>query len=675
MGVLLLVFAIVPEARADVPPQIVRPEKYEIEVRFEPEKGFLQAKATVTLVAEQKTDAIEFELNPRLSILEVSDVQGHKLEFRRSGRLGSPKLQVWLVDAAAPDQEIKLTFEYEGTLPRGELDYITKDGILLRDESRWYPAVDLSAFTQNDITIRVPAGWLALSSGDWTEAGIKLSAPFQWRTKQAVSSRSIVGLPVNKRCLESDSIFSSPPLRFNAGLYRWVGCTQSGMPLRATVSRIIQSNVVSLDGPRNRSITLVQGFPGQQGAIGYSAPGFMVVSEDVIKYHDYPSWALEFLPHEIAHQWFPIEVTLARQEDGWLAESLAEYLAWRYLLEKEPEKAQRMVERAMRDSLAPDPRRPLALGLKLFREPWNVTHATLYQRGLLVWRTLETVIDRERVDRALREYYKRFAGRSASIADFRKICEEISGRDLGWFFEYFLNGTRIPEISLRRLPSDAPNVLLGEIVVKNVPADFQVRVEMRVQTEKGAVEHSVATRGEVTPFSLNLPAPATRVLLDPDARLLRWTEAARRNREQLKLLRQINELGNNDKFREAAAVGARALALDSDDVAANQQQIHFALGRVYYLAGQLADARKELGLVLELASLDAMDTDFYRAWAHVYRAGIAKRLGQLANARKEAQAGLASKSPAMESKIAWPEAPERATSARDELRRLAAAAK
>ncbi|MBI3484713.1 MAG: hypothetical protein HY012_06125, partial [Acidobacteria bacterium] len=57
-------------------------------------------------------------------------------------------------------------------------------------------------------------------------------------------------------------------------------------------------------------------------------------SEDVIKYHDYPGWAPEFLPHEVAHQWFPIEVTLERQEDGWLAESLAEYLAWRYLLEK-----------------------------------------------------------------------------------------------------------------------------------------------------------------------------------------------------------------------------------------------------------------------------------------------------------------------------------------------------
>jgi hypothetical protein len=398
----------------------------------------------------------------------------------------------------------------------------------------------------------------------------------------------------------------------------------------------------------------------------------MVVSEDVIKYHDYPGWAPEFLPHEIAHQWFPIEVTLARHEDGWLAESLAEYLAWRYLQEKEPEQARLMVQRAMRDSLGPEPLRPLALNTWLFREPWNVAYATLYQRGLLVWRTLETVIDRERVDRALREYYKRFAGRSAAIADFRKICEDISGRELGWFFDYFLNATQIPEISLRRLPSDAPNVLLGEIVVKNVPADFQVRVEMRVLTEKGAVNHSVATRGEVTPFSLNLPAPATQVIVDPDARLLRWTEAARRYHEQLKILRQIGEREDAGEFRQAIVLCQRALALDADGVAANQQRIHFVLGRMLYRAGRFAEARKEFAAALETASLDPMDTDFYRAWAHVYRARIARRLGESASAQKEARAGLASKSPAMETKTSWSESPDSERTARQELRRLAA---
>ena len=652
--------------------QKVRADQYEIAVRFEPEKSFLHAKAAVTLHVAQKTETIEFELNPRLNILEVSDAQGRKLEFRRSGRLGSPKLQVWLAEAAE-EQEIKLTFEYEGTLPRGELDYITKDGILLRDESRWYPAVDLSAFTMNDISIKVPAEWQTISSGECKEPVSTIrSSECRWKTLRPVSSRSVAAVPKGFSCPDRMAIGTAE----NGPSFFVFLCAplQSAPPSKSLAENVRQLGVKygrEWGNYPHGALRIVQGFPGQRGAIGYSAPGFLVVSEDVIKYHGDPGWAPEFLPHEIAHQWFPIEVTLERQEDGWLAESLAEYLAWRYLRENDPEQARRMVQRAMRDSLAQEPLRPLALGLKLFREPWEVMHATLYQRGLLVWRTLETVIDRERVDRALREYYSRFAGRSASIADFRKLCEEISGRDLGWFFEYFLHGTQVPEISLRRLPSDAPNVLMGEIVLKNVPADFQVRVEMRVHTEKGAVGHSVATRGEVTPFSVNLPAPPTQVTLDPDMRLLRWTEAARRHREQASLLAQLGELEDSGEFRQAMDLCQRAIALDSDDVAANQQQIRFLLGRMLYRAGKFAEAKREFGSALELASLETMDTDFYRAWAHVFRARIAKRLGQSAAAQKEARAGLASQSPAMETKVAWAEAPGREMGAREALRALA----
>lgn len=662
-----------PTAEADAAEaQKVRADKYEIEVRFEPEKSFLLAKAAVTLRVAQKTETIEFELNPRLNILEVTDAQGRKLEFRRSGRLGSPKVQVWLAEAATAEQERKLTFAYEGTLPRGELDYITKDGILLRDESRWYPAVDLSAFTMNDISIKVPAEWQTISSGECKEpVSTARSSECRWKTLRPVSSRSVAAVPKRFSCPDRMAI---GPAEGGPSFVVFL-CTpfQSAPESKSLAEKVLQLGVKygrELGSYPHWALRIVQGFPGQRGAIGYSAPGFLVVSEDVIKYHDHPGWAPEFLPHEFAHQWFPIEVTLERQEDGWLAESLAEYLGWRYLQEKDAEQARRMVQRAMRDSLAQQPLRPLALGLKLFREPWEVTHATLYQRGLLVWRTLETVIDRERVDLALREYYRRFAGRSASIADFRKICEEISGRDLGWFFEYFLHGTQIPEISLRRAPSDAPNVLMGEIIVKNVPADFQVRVEMRVQTEKGAVEHSVATRGEVTPFSVNLPAAATQVTLDPDMRLLRWTEAARRHREQTKLLAQLGELEDGGEFSKAVDLCQRAIEFDPDDVAANQQQIRFVLGRMLYRAGKFAEAKREFGSALELASRETMDTDFYRAWAHVFRARIAKRFGQVSAAQKEARAGLASKSPAMETKMAWPEAPGRAMSAREALRAI-----
>jgi len=664
-----------PTSGAEAEAQKVRAEQYAIEVQFDPEKGWLHAKAAVTLAVEVKSDAIEFELNTRLHIVEVTDEEGRKLEFVRSGRIGSAKLSVRLAEAVPAGQGIKLTFVYQGTLPRGELDYITKDGILLRDESRWYPAVDLSAFTQNKFTVIVPVGWTAITSG----GGGRLSASANRTivssgTSRPVSSRSLVAAPAASwRCRTGTGVAKpgSSEVQYSLDVCAPVADEMQQKGLLEHIQELLRKYTSALEAVPQTYVAVVTGFPGARGAVGYSAPGFLVVSEDVVKYHEHSGWAAEFLPHEIAHQWFPIEVTVARQEDGWLAESVAEYLAWRFLLEKEPEQARRMVLRAMRDALEPEPLPPLSLGLKLFREPWEVTHATLYQRGLLVWRTLETVIGRSRVDQALREYHKRFAGKSASIADFLKICEETSGRELGWFFKYFINGTQIPEISMRRLPSDAPNVLLGEIVVRNVPADFQVRMEMRMHTAAGPVDHSVATRGEVTPFSINLPSPATRVTLDPEQRVLRWTEAARRNKDQVNFFSQARELEQDGDYSGARANYLRALHADPDDTAGNRQMILFQLARLLYRQGKLAQARKEFQAVLEQNSLDTMDTDFYRAWAHVFRARAAKRTGQTTEAVKEAKAGLASGSPAMETKIAWP-GERREQSAREALQVLAA---
>jgi len=629
----------------------------------------------VTLEDLEPVKAIEFELNPRLSIKEITDDLGRKLAFDRSARIGSPKLLVRLAEPCLPGQRITLTFLYEGApLLRG-LDYFNKDGILLRDDSRWYPVVDLSAFTENDITIELPPGWDAFTSGERSAGHARgTNQVWRWKTLAPISSRPLVAFPPGSH------YFCELQTARQVGEPDWYTLSSCfAREQQASSSRVEgrASNLLMLYGKwfglfPSRNLTLVQAFPKAQGAISYSAPGLLAISEDVVKFSDDPNFMPEFLPHEIAHQWFPIQVTLKSQEDGWLAESLAEYLAWRYLQEKSPEHARALVARALRDALAAQPLLPLEEGLRLFALPdWQLTYATLYQRGMLVFRTLETVIDRERLDRALREYYRRFAGRPASVADFRKICEEVSGRDLGWFFDYFLKGTEVPEIALRQMPSPAPGEAAGEIVVRNVPPEFSVRVEMRLDTTRGPVDHSVATRGEVTPFAVSVPGEVTRITLDPNTRLLRWTEAARRNRKQRELRAELGKRESERDYARALALCQQALAADPDDLAANHQQIRFACGRLHYRMRQWAEALRQFDRVLALASLDRETTDFFRAWARVYRARIEKQRHRPAATRAEAQAGLAIRSSALETAVSWPETPDKGTTARAELERLA----
>jgi tetratricopeptide (TPR) repeat protein len=378
----------------------------------------------------------------------------------------------------------------------------------------------------------------------------------------------------------------------------------------------------ALVGPfPGKTLTIVPELSSLHGPTANSTPGSLVISNDVALFEDVIEYKPGLLPLAIARQWFPAAASGASHGDRWLAESLADYLAWRYLLKADPEAARVRVAEAMSD----------------LTEEWRM----LGRRGMLVLRTLETVIDRERVDRVLAEYYRRYGGHSASPADFEKVCEEVSGRNLAWFFHYFVEGTEIPEIELRRLPSESPGIVAGEIVVKNFPPEGTVRVEMGIRTAQGNIEHSVATRGGTTPFTVNVPSPALSISVDPDLRILRWTEAARRWRAQELLLSRLPEALIVKGIPAALALLRQALAADEDDAALRAQYLHEFIGRLEFERGAREAAMREFDAAVEGHSLDPSETYLLRGTSYVYRASIRLQQGHLEEARENVRLGLA----------------------------------
>jgi tetratricopeptide (TPR) repeat protein len=301
-----------------------------------------------------------------------------------------------------------------------------------------------------------------------------------------------------------------------------------------------------------------------------------------------------------------------------------------------------MVEEATRDGVAYTPARPLSLGLELLAGPLSErgAHAALYQRGMLVFRTLETAIDRERVDRALTEFYKHYAGRKATIAQFRAACEEIAGRNLGWFFDYFIQGTKIPTIQLRRLPSESPGVAAGEIVVRDFPPEGSVRVEMSVRTAQGLVDHSVATRGGVTPFTVNIPAPALGITLDPDLRILRWTEAAERSKAQNAILAALPEPITRQTVAAAIGLYRRALAADPDDASLRGQSLHERLGELEWAHDEWNAALADLDAAINGHSLSPFETYLCRGKAYLYHGVVQLHERRPKEALEDARAGM-----------------------------------
>jgi len=380
-----------------------------------------------------------------------------------------------------------------------------------------------------------------------------------------------------------------------------------------------------------------------RGPKGYysSAPGAITAGKDVSEFAEDGFYLPDLLPREIARQWLRAAISPSDGAVQWLAEGLPEYLAWRYLREANPEAARVLVAEAMRDSPAAG-QDELVLG-------WHEAEASESdiktfsnrQRGLLILRTLETVIDRERVDRVLPEVVRRYGRRSFTLADFEKVCEEVAGRNLGWFFRYFFHEGGLPEIELRRVPSESPGVVAGEIVVHGLPAEGSVRVEMAVRTAQGIVEHSVATRGEVTPFTVNVPAPALGVTLDPDQHILRWTEAARRSQAQSQILGALPSKITRQNLADAIAVYRRALAADPEDASLRAQWLHERLGELEFANNDSPAALADLEAAINGHSIAPFETYLTRGKAYLYHGRAARHEHRPQEAQDDARAGLA----------------------------------
>ena len=192
------------------------------------------------------------------------------------------------------------------------------------------------------------------------------------------------------------------------------------------------------------------------------------------------------------------------------------------------------------------------------------------------------------------------------------------------------------------------------------------------------VEAVFRKAGRGTPPNPSIPPP----LQEPDTRL----RAGDWNQIELLLdanvIRTILNNGNQsggvaeevdsdaESLRELIALFKSAIALDGENLAANHQLYYLQIGRLQLRLKQYDAAWESLDRALALESLDAMATDFHRAWARVYRARVALVRGDRTAARREAGTGLALKSPALETPVAWPEAPEKRATAADALRAL-----
>ena len=229
--------------------------------------------------------------------------------------------------------------------------------------------------------------------------------------------------------------------------------------------------------------------------------------------------------HETAHQWFGDAVTESDWNDVWLSEGFATYFTLLY------------TEYAGgRDAFVDGLRRSRTAVLRLEQSLPNtpVVHANLdeaatepnnrlvYEKGAWTLHMLRDLIGTEAFWRGIRLYYQRHANGVASTADLRRAMEEVSGRDLGWFFAQWLTRAGVPQVSGGwRYDSAAKEIVM---TVRQTQAGDPYRFALGVGVSAGSnaapVIRQVQVVGRESTLRIPVDAEPVAVVLDPGTWLL-----------------------------------------------------------------------------------------------------------------------------------------------------------
>ena len=95
------------------------------------------------------------------------------------------------------------------------------------------------------------------------------------------------------------------------------------------------------------------------------------------------------------------------------------------------------------------------------------TGAGTYRKGAWTLHMLRGVVGDEAFWSGIREYYRLYRDKNASTADFRRVMEEASGRELGWFLDQWLHRGGMLKVGGRwrwdaatRVPRQMPSIRL-----------------------------------------------------------------------------------------------------------------------------------------------------------------------------------------------------------------------
>src|SRR5437660_1589019 len=514
----------------------LRVDDYQIDAELLPHVHKIAARAKVKFTALEDLNVATFELHNGLRVSKVLDAAGKPLTAERSTQ--DSTIRVQLPTTMPKDYSTTVTFYYAGVLESADdspvqglkLASIGDETSYLLYAGRWFPvnAYGINRFTAT-MNITVPSHMLVVGSGKESQGNTPPS--------KKVATAAV---PTKTYTFTWDK--PSFPGTIVAGMFQEFKSTEAGLDLHvffkpshqkmgATYTETAVKEFiyyVTLYGPAPSTTLKVIEIPDDTVPSAWAPEIAAIASRGISDKVNY-----RLLANTIAHQWWGVSVSPASRDDWWLSDGFARYSEARYV---ENAAGTAGLEEAVKDmsvgALAYDTV-PLSSAGKL--DIFSTEFQSLAtDKGAMILHMLRWVLGEDKYNKTMREFAAQFAGKSASMDDFKTIAEKNYGEQLTWFFSQWLDSTGAPEFKVKYTTYRLGGATAKEQASKDEkPPGFRVTgeisqdldlfrmpVDLRIDTDGKTENKRIEVVGTNSPFSIETFGRPRRISVDPDHHVL-----------------------------------------------------------------------------------------------------------------------------------------------------------
>jgi len=524
----LCLFSLPAQAAADL--------NYALELDLDAESSTLRGKATIryTYHGQPELKALFFRLDANaqasMEVQEVKTKEGlilpsrpYRYEYLEE-RIDDPILyEVFLTEPLKTGQTVELVFHYLiRHLPRNKGSYYLLDDINQLGLGSWYPRLVPFRDQKWQTYERMPANYEVKARANRKFYVISPLAPvsisnadhsYHYSAEQAREMSLIYTPDMLLRSVEEDNV--SIRYYYDSSLQKWSPMT---LEIIQSALRFFRERYSAYP---SRRITVVS---------IEDSPHPIIASDQLLVLRNSFSpdadeavvrrRLAEHIVYGLAQQFWGYQVSQPPDQVPWITQGMSLFLAQTYMQQKE--------------------RKPFLLGdalmedyLRSARQGWNTSLSTPKQKlarlqldsfrslaqgkGFTIFRLLERMLGKQVMQQAETQILQQYRGRELGSDDLQKSLQQISKKDLDWFFRQWVQRSDTLDYAIQsaqQTQSEGGGVKVTVVVQKLGQITMPVTLALRLNNGETLLKlwdgSQVSER-----LSYDLKHPLTEVVLDP----------------------------------------------------------------------------------------------------------------------------------------------------------------